>query len=43
MVCWVSSHVLNFILHNLDIPSEMEEAYQYGIEITIREEQNTLK
>lgn len=35
MVCWISSHIFNFILHNLDIPSEMEEAYQYGIEITI--------
>lgn len=35
MVCWLSSHVFNFLLHNLDIPSEMKEAYQYGIEITI--------
>lgn len=35
MVCWVSSRILNFLLHNLDIHPEMKEAYQYGIEITI--------
>lgn len=35
MVCWISSHILNFLLHNLDIRPEMKDAYQYGIEITI--------
>ncbi len=31
----VSSQILSFLLHNLDISPEMKEAYQYGIEITI--------
>lgn len=35
MVCWISSHILSFIQHNLNISSEMKAAYQYGIEITI--------
>lgn len=35
MVCWLSSHILNFMLRNTDISPEMKDAYKYGIEITV--------
>lgn len=35
MVCWLSSHVLSFLIKNTDISPDLKEAYQYGIEITI--------
>lgn len=42
MVRLVSSHILNYVLCNLDISSEMKDAYQYGIEITVSSIFNTL-
>lgn len=35
MLCKLSSKILAFISKNTDIPSEMKDVYQYGIEITL--------
>lgn len=35
MVCWISSKILSSISKFMEIPPEMKDVYQYGIEITI--------